>query len=505
MSLNINPFSFLNTSQSEDMKRSILEIHTFLHQIIEKWFRDFAAANAMFVPPPPAWFRLELFGSAALGTVARDSDVDCILLVPAHTTKDDICAELPKLLDKKCSDIQVIARATVPLITFRRNGMTVDLCFAPIAKMTAPTDEDLLSDEILDLCQGNLWRSLQGIRVALFFKRSCLCLDPTYAHFIDTVRVVKTWAIGKHIYGNNFCFPGGITWTLLVADAILKSDRASRTSLKDCVIVFFQYLVDLIEKQQQRWSPVPPVSLTIAQGKISATHGLPEYVVTQWSKPKYKGWNAIEDGNDFFPVLNPVFPFMNSSYNVTMSSVAVIKQEALRVYTHLCLDKEKDWDALLIPVDWLTMAPSFIVLETRTTNQSYHAFERWMSLFESKIKMFLYSIEAIYPNISFRFVPERFADKPHNTGRRRHKSAELPVFVGRYLLATTAAPGEITLTKALQDLTYSLGAIVDDTSAPLVRHFTPEEIQHVLFDGYSRKQLGDDDSTPSAKRIRRQK
>ncbi|CAL5442342.1 unnamed protein product [Camellia sinensis] len=121
-------------------------------------------------------------------------------------------------------------------------------------------------------------RSLNGCRVT----DQTLCLVPNIQNFCTTLRCMRFWAKRRGVYSNVSGFLGGINWALLVA--------------RIC----------------QLYPNALPNMLT---GLLGCEFGI------------------LEDGKDKFhlmPIITPAYPCMNSSYNVSSSTLRIMTEEFQR-------------------------------------------------------------------------------------------------------------------------------------------------------------------------------
>eukprot|EP00760_Papus_ankaliazontas_P018194 PhM_4_TR17446/c0_g1_i1/m.8959/K14376/PAP; poly(A) polymerase len=406
-----------------------------LRKVAELWFLELVANNQHVVPLPPLWYRLEPFGSVAVGTQTHESDVDVIFIVPGHTTRRDFFSEFPKMIEKYADGTEVIAisDAAVPILTFRMLDarVHVDLSFVAIDWPSCPTTDELLSNEILERVRENGWRSLQGYRVAQLLPRLIGCTHMEV--FRTSVQFVKLWAMRREVYGNVFTYPGGVSWSILVARVILDLVHL-HTDCNDLtthlvLTTFFRHYEDIMSSKKL---PLPPVSLIddFARCRDAQQHSLP---------PSIKGWRAdsVEDGaEDIFPVLNPSYPFSNSTYNLCLSSMLAIVSEMRRVNELLSKvtktkEEPNDLSGRKIPldtkalfgvyaqilhrVDVTKLSTHYIGIEIRmhslpnplrtdahsarefTIANHRRQFTKFCNFLESKLKFFLYYLECMEP------------------------------------------------------------------------------------------------------------
>jgi hypothetical protein len=261
--------------------------------------------------------------------------------------------------------------------------MEVDLIFVAVHSSTPPTSEDLLNVEkcfgvvtttttsttIISSSQNNNNNnninatrfyiapehrmSINGVRTALEITQR---LNPstTPNAFRTLASAVKNWAIVRGVFGNNFAFPGGVAFAVLAL-------RILQSYPKDCVsglfIKFFQFY-DLWlngptinnhttttttsnNNNNRRKPKVIKVTASLnPYPEMKKILGMPE----SWSAPinnsntnndttaatNSNNNNIIIDTGDVFPVLNPAFPYLNTTWTMTQSTVNAFGREVSR-------------------------------------------------------------------------------------------------------------------------------------------------------------------------------
>lgn len=208
-----------------------------------------------------AWAKIETFGSYKLGVVGPGSDIDTLVVVPKHVTKDDFFALFPDLLFKMTppgtvTDFQAKPDAYAPIMTFIHSGIDIDLQFGRIAGITQISrDIDLLDDKYLRGLDATESRALNGVRVAA----EMLKLVPQANVFRVALRVIKLWSSRRAIAGNIYGFPGGIAWALLVARVCQLYPKATGSTV---VLKFFKIM--------ERWTwPQPVILKDIENGQFN--------------------------------------------------------------------------------------------------------------------------------------------------------------------------------------------------------------------------------------------
>jgi poly(A) polymerase len=144
-----------------------------------------------------------------------------------------------------------------------------------------------------------------------------LRLVPNIPNFRMTLRCIKFWAkrkyprnipylLGRAIYSNVMGFLGGVTWALLVARICQLYPTALPSTL---ISRFFRVF------EHWKW-PNPVMLNAITDGNLG---------LKVWNPKIYP-----KDRTHLMPIITPAYPAMNSTYNVSNSTLALMKQEFSR-------------------------------------------------------------------------------------------------------------------------------------------------------------------------------
>ncbi|KAL0249415.1 hypothetical protein GEMRC1_004647 [Eukaryota sp. GEM-RC1] len=204
------------------------------------------------------------------------------------------------------------------------DGISIDLLLGKTNLSTIPPDFDIMSPSILRNVERNYVRQINGPRVAELI----MSLVPNINNFKLTLRAVKLWAQNRA----RVCqlYPNAAPSTLF-----------SR--------FFFVY---------DRWEWPHPVQLN----EIVEDEGVFADQVWDQRNPK---------GQDLMPVITPTYPAMNCTYNVTVSSLAVMKKEfrrGLKVCNKIELGTA-DWSLLFEPINFLSLYRHYLLIEIRSSSE----------------------------------------------------------------------------------------------------------------------------------------
>lgn len=263
--------------------------------------------------------RIYTFGSYRIGVHGPNSDIDTVCIVPIHINRDRDFFGLPDpstqcmppketvlvhILGERpeVTNVLPVANAYVPVIAMKFDGVDIDLTCAPLQMSTIPPKLDILDDKILRNVEASTQRAVNGVRVTA----AILKLVPSVSNFRTTLRTIKLWAKRRAIYSNKTGYLGGIQCLILVARICQLYPNAAPSLL---VSRFFRVYAEW------KW-PTPVLLTSISQGNPNL--GFPV-------------WNPYgRNSRDIMPIITPVYPSLNSAYNVSQSTLSVLKEEILR-------------------------------------------------------------------------------------------------------------------------------------------------------------------------------
>jgi len=149
---------------------------------------------------------------------------------------------------------------------------------------------------------------------------------PNIETFQLTLRCIKLWAKNRGIYSNVFGYCGGVAYAILVAYICKTNPELETCQLLDTFFRYYRY---------RKWTFDNPVHL----GEIQADPEMVQFHIDEslFYKPNDKG--------DYFPIITPAYPSMNSTYNVSLTTRNVMITElekAMQITSHIMKQKQNN-------------------------------------------------------------------------------------------------------------------------------------------------------------------
>ncbi|GLJ31659.1 hypothetical protein SUGI_0636110 [Cryptomeria japonica] len=381
----------LYESQEEAVRRE--EVLGRLDQVVKKWVKKICRAkgfNEQLVHEANA--KIFTFGSYRLGVHGPGADIDTLCVGPRHATREeDFFIELLAMLAEmpEVTELHPVPDAHVPVMKFKFNGISIDLLYAKLSLWAIPEHLDISQDSILCNLDEQSVRSLNGCRVT----DQILRLVPNIQNFRTTLRCMKLWAKRRGVYSNVAGFLGGVNWAILAARICQLYPNALPSML---VSRFFRVY------RQWRW-PNPVMLCPIEDGTLG---------LTVWDPRK-----NMRDRLHQMPIITPAYPCMNSSYNVSSSTLRVMMEEFQRG-SAICEDLERnkvDWTALFEPYPFFDSYKNYLEIDIYAEGED--DLRKWKGWVESKLRMLTLKIEKYtYGMLQCHPHPDDFLDpeKPYH-------------------------------------------------------------------------------------------
>ncbi|OIW03599.1 hypothetical protein TanjilG_06108 [Lupinus angustifolius] len=339
-----------------------------LDQIVKIWVKSVSRAKGYEQLVESANAMIFTSGSYRLGVHGPGADIDTLCVGPRYTSRDEdffgalhkILAEIPEV-----TELHPVPDAYVPVMKFKFNGIPIDLLYARLFLWVIPEDLDLSKESILHNVDEQTVRSLNGCRVT----DQVLHLVPNIQNFRTTLRCMRFWAKRRGVYSNVAGFLGGINLALLVARICQLFPNALPNML---VSRFFRVYT------QWKW-PNPIMLCAIEEGSL-----------------RLPVWDPRRNPKDRFhlmPIITPAYPCMNSSYNVSSSTLHIMSDEFQRG-SEICMAMEAckaDWDTLFEPYPFFEAYNNYLQIDIMAKNAE--DLRQWKGWVGSRLRHLILRIE----------------------------------------------------------------------------------------------------------------
>ncbi|XP_075722274.1 poly(A) polymerase hiiragi isoform X2 [Rhipicephalus microplus] len=380
--------------ESEEELAHRMDVLSKINQLVKKWIYEVSVKKNM--PSSVAenvGGKIYTFGSYRLGVHTKGADIDTLCVAPRHIERSDFFTSFVELLrqQEEVKDLRAVEEAFVPVIKMTFDGIELDMLFARLALKDIPEDQDLRDVNILKNLDQKCVRSLNGCRVT----DEILHLVPNRETFRLALRAIKLWAKRHGVYSNVLGYLGGVSWAMLVARTCqLYPNAAAATLVHKFFLVFSQ------------WPWPKPVLLKQPE---ESRLGFP-----LWD-PRVN----VADRFHLMPIITPAYPQQNSTFNVSISTLTVMRQEfksGLAITDEIML-RRTDWMKLFEPPNFFGKYKHFIVLMASTQSKEHHL--EWYGLVESKIRILISNLER-HPYIAIAHVnTESFPSTEPNGDKRQ--------------------------------------------------------------------------------------
>ncbi|KAG8039375.1 hypothetical protein GUJ93_ZPchr0030g33465 [Zizania palustris] len=375
----------LYESVEESSRRE--EVLRELDKIVKDWVKQLTSqrgyTDQMVKDANAALFT---FGSYRLGVHGPGADIDTLCVGPSYVNREeDFFIVLHEILTQtdEVTELQPVPDAHVPVMKFKFHGISIDLLYASVSLLLVPPDMDISEGSVLYNIDEVTVRSLNGCRVA----DQILRLVPNIENFRTTLRCLKYWAKRRGVYSNVTGFLGGVNWALLVARVCQLYPNAVPSML---VSRFFRVFT------QWCW-PNPVMLCAIEEDEL----GFPV-----WDPRKHH-----RDRSHHMPIITPAYPCMNSSYNVSTSTLRVM-MEQFQFGNTICqeIDMNKaNWSALFEPFHFFEAYKNYLQVDIIAEDDE--DLRLWKGWVESRLRQLTLKIERdTYGMLQCHPYPHEYAD-----------------------------------------------------------------------------------------------
>ncbi|KAK4409652.1 Nuclear poly(A) polymerase 1 [Sesamum angolense] len=329
------------------------EVLGSLNEIVKTWIKNVSRSKGHSDSTVRhANAKIFTFGSYRLGVHGPGADIDTLCVGPEYADRNkDFFGGLQKMLSKipEVKELHAVPEAHVPVMKFKFNGVSIDLLYANVSLWVIPEDLDISQESTLRYVDEQTVRSLNDVS------------DYSAMH---EVMGKKAWSILKCYW-----FP---RWYKLGIARCSRLPAIPKCSTKHVVSKFFWMY------NMWRW-PNPVMLCPIEEGSL----GLPF-----WDpRRNYK------DRSHLMPIITPAYPCMNSSYNVSTSTLRVMMEEFQRG-NEICQAVEArtaSWDTLFQPSTYFQAYRNYLQIDIAAKNDG--DLLNWKGWVESRIRLLTLKIE----------------------------------------------------------------------------------------------------------------
>ncbi|KAK6863451.1 Poly(A) polymerase PAPa [Candida tropicalis] len=357
--------------ESETATKKRVEVLNILQKMTEDFvFKVSIKKNMSEGMAKDAGGKIFTFGSYRLGVYGPGSDIDTLIVVPKHVTRNDFFETFYELLKTRdeLEEIAPVPDAFVPIIKIEFAGISIDLIFARLDIPRVSRDLTLDDKNLLKNIDEKDLRALNGTRVT----DEILTLVPKQTVFKHALRCIKMWAQQRAIYANVFGFPGGVAWAMLVARICqLYPNAVSAVIIEKFFHIYSQWA----------W-PQPVLLKQIEDGPLQ---------VRVWNPKLY-----APDRQHRMPVITPAYPSMCATHNITSSTQKVILSEFQRGIEIMngINSGSKTWSDLFERHDFFFRYKFYLCIVAATKSNSEEHL-KYGGMVESKLRLLVQKLELV--------------------------------------------------------------------------------------------------------------
>jgi poly(A) polymerase len=378
-------------TESEDQRGVREEVLNQLTVMLKDWIAERAVAAGLYADAESARAevggRICVSGSYRLAINDIGGDVDTVAVCPSFISADDFYGPVDESAraESGCfaerlrahpdlTDLNTV-RARASIIEAVIAGVSIDMGFARIAAPTVSDSINLLDDAVLEgISDKQTQIALNGPRVTELIPH--LLPPGSWEAFTVLVRAMRLWARRRGLYSNKLGFLGGVNFNIL---AVYVCQRYP--SLAPAALFYrFFYVMRL-----HQW----PTPIMIDQPYLSPTLSFNSDV---WQAGSLRGGNMM-------PIITPSYPCQNSSFNVSRSTLLVMRAEFERGYL-LARDTLSgadpsihDWAPVFEPTDFFTRFENYLQLDLWASDD--RELGVWRGWVESKVRLLVEDLEKV--------------------------------------------------------------------------------------------------------------
>ncbi|CAN8069453.1 unnamed protein product [Agarophyton chilense] len=405
-----------NLYETQEGKQLRERVLVELSSIVKTWATKVSVSQGM--PEHDAkncGVRICTFGSYRLGVDGPGADIDTLVITPRHilrkphvfgefdsttglTPPSDIVLVEILRATPEATEIVAVPRAFVPVIKFVYRGVEIDLLCAPLQMTRIPDKFDILDDKILRNVDDETQRSINGVRVT----DAILKLVPNIPNFRTVLRAIKLWAKRRQVYSNVLGFLGGVAWAILTARVCQLYPYAAPSTL----LTKFFLLYDKWNWNTSTQS-APLLLCPISSGNPACG---------------FKIWTPHGNQRHFMPIITPSYPSMNTTHNVSGSTLTIMKEEigrGLRIAQEIEESYDKDdsegkgmnvWQSLFKTSEFFAEYKRFLQIDVSADDQE--SFKIWKGAVESKLRLLIRHLEESGSVRKVRPYPPGYENNP---------------------------------------------------------------------------------------------
>ncbi|PSC74388.1 nuclear poly(A) polymerase 1 [Micractinium conductrix] len=362
-----------------------------LDALVKQWILGVAGLKGH--PMEDANAKIFTFGSYRLGVHGPGADIDTLCVGPAYATREeDFFGSEPHCLQAMLSALpevdalRAVTAAYVPVMEMKFCGISIDLLFARLSVPLVRDDIDIGATHTLRHCDDQSVRSLNGCRVTDMILREV----PDVGHFRTVLRCLKLWAERRGVYSNVTGYLGGVNWAILVAYVCKLYPRGTPS-----------LLINRFFKVYAQWAWPTPIMLRPIERD-------PALAMPVWDPRENP-----RDRTHLMPIITPAYPCMNSSYNVSECTLAVMAEEFKRgeaVCGKILSSGGQavtDWARLLEPLPFFDGFKHFLQVEVLANSKE--DFDMWEGWVHSRMRLLIKSAGMM---VDVRPWPKAFRPPP---------------------------------------------------------------------------------------------